>query len=450
MGPLEKSLGALLIIIVVCGLALAGTVRFGKVEASGTNVSSQIITQDTTWTKANSPYTLMGPVGVAAGVTLTIDAGVTVNGSSWINVNGILEAQGSSTDKVIFTIGYIVVGNNANSACNIENAILSGTSIQSSGGSVTANNCVFNGGGGVDASAGLAIITNNYISGGVTIADSSTVSDNSILGGILTTGYSDGVLISENNVTNPGGKVMDLYGTGKISDNIISGGSVGIAIEALSHWTIEGNLITNNQIAISISTSFNSLLPPVSDNSIIENNTIANNGRGIAGLSQETIIYNNFENNGAYNLDNGGSAAIDATYNWWGTTDASAINQTIFDNKNDYNLGVVTFVPFLTAPNPQAPAITTPIPPLTLTTPAPTSSPSTSSSQSPSQSSPSSTSSPATSQPEFNVLEIAIFAALIVIVALLSVIIALLLRRKPQKNGDPSTVPKSKAIAEQN
>jgi hypothetical protein len=432
MGPLNrKSLSALLIIIIVGGLA--GTAHFTEAQ-TGTNVSSQIITQDTTWTKADSPYTLMGPVDVAAGVTLTIDAGVTVNGSSWINVNGILEAQGSSTDNVIFTIGYIVVGNNASSACKIEDSILSGTSIQSSGGSVTANNCVFNGGGGIDASAGSAIITNNYISGGVTVADSSNISDNSILGGIYT-GSASGVLISENNVTNPKGRVMDLYGTGKVSDNIISGGSVGIAIEALSHWTIEGNLITNNQIAMSISTSFNSLLPPVSDSSIIENNTIANNGEGIAGLSQETIIFNNFENNGPYNLENGGSSAINATYNWWGTTDASAINQTIFDNKNNYNLGVVTFVPFLNAPNPEAPAITTPTPALTIATPASTSSPSTSSSQSPSHSSPASTSSPATSQPQFNGLEIAIFATLIVIVALLSVIIALLLRRKPQKNS---------------
>jgi len=47
--------------------------------AAATNVSGTIST-NTTWTAANSPYVMTGNVTVNAGVTLTIEPGVTVQG----------------------------------------------------------------------------------------------------------------------------------------------------------------------------------------------------------------------------------------------------------------------------------------------------------------------------------------------------------------------------------
>jgi hypothetical protein len=72
--------------------------------------------------------------------------------------------------------------------------------------------------------------------------------------------------------------------------------------------------------------------------------------------SSPTIIYNNIHNNSEYNiqLDEETGNHINASYNWWGTTDISAINQKIYDFKYDFNLGTVSFIPFLTEPNPQA------------------------------------------------------------------------------------------------
>ena len=49
-----------------------------------------------------------------------------------------------------------------------------------------------------------------------------------------------------------------------------------------------------------------------------------------------TVMNNNFLNN-TYNVYLRTSVNIDAINNWWGTTDQQAINQTIHDNKNDYN-----------------------------------------------------------------------------------------------------------------
>ena len=98
----------------------------------------------------------------------------------------------------------------------------------------------------------------------------------------------------------------------------------------------------------------------------VENNTIKNNNVGIATSASLSIIYNNIEGNNQ-SIYLASSNNLEATNNWWGTTDTQAINQTIHDNKNDAKLGTVTFVPFLTEPNPEAsPASTSEIPELPL------------------------------------------------------------------------------------
>ena len=77
------------------------------------------------------------------------------------------------------------------------------------------------------------------------------------------------------------------------------------------------------------------------------------------------------------NIYSSSKESVNAAYNWWGTTDTQAISQKIYDNKNDFHLGTVTFEPFLTAPNPEAPDVSyvpTPTPSPT-DSPAPTSTP---------------------------------------------------------------------------
>ena len=69
---------------------------------SGTTVSG-IISTNTTWRQSNSPYTVIGEVQVASGVTLTIEPGVVVNGneSYSISIKGSLSAVGTSASKII-------------------------------------------------------------------------------------------------------------------------------------------------------------------------------------------------------------------------------------------------------------------------------------------------------------------------------------------------------------
>ena len=68
-----------------------------------------------------------------------------------------------------------------------------------------------------------------------------------------------------------------------------------------------------------------------------------------------------------------GSLDANVTYNWWGASDIVQIGNSIYDSKNDFTLGTVNFVPFLTEPNPQATPTSNPSP---TSTPTPTQSPS--------------------------------------------------------------------------
>lgn len=129
-----------------------------------------------------------------------------------------------------------------------------------------------------------------------------------------------------------------------IRNNIIANNSIGINMGG----TIEGNLIVNNQVGINSGNQ-------------IRNNTMARNVLGING-SFSTLTFNNFQNN-TNNIRYTSSADANASYNWWGTTNLEVINQTIYDYKNDFTLGRVNFSPILTASNPAAPSVNTPISP---------------------------------------------------------------------------------------
>jgi hypothetical protein len=176
-------LSAFVIALVVSGFSFAGVLMCAS--AQGTTVSSMIITSDITWTKANSPYTFTGPVGVAEGVTLTIESGVTVNFVTYyLEVNGTLHARGSTTSNIFFisyhpegqyTMGSIRFMSSSTgwneqtgSGSIIENTVFDSVSVSINSGSPKINNNTFGGGYYSQRAIGVsegssAIISNNVL-----------------------------------------------------------------------------------------------------------------------------------------------------------------------------------------------------------------------------------------------------------------------------------------------
>ena len=372
MLTLRKFTSAILIITITCGALLLLEDSQAATSINGT------IDADTTWTRDGGPYTLTGDVTINNGVTLTIQAGVTVNfGPYEIRVDGILNAQSTSDNKTVFSGGYStsrIVFSSTSSGCIVDNAYFTSVAIAVEKGSLLISNNYFTSTPStlIAISGGSPSITGNVLNFDsaadcirINSGSAPVISHNLIVGtgqnyGIYTegTGY-----ITYNNIT---GCYTGIYAVGAPTiqyNNIMDNVNDGIRSENFAS-TVQYNVLANNNVGISVT-------------GIISYNTIANNGvAGIWGpLPSADItrnnIYGNAQNVHLTELDN-----ITAVNNWWGTTDASAINQTIWDHKNDpINLGTLNFIPYLDAPNSLAPSIppfiTIPPPP-TIPTPTPT------------------------------------------------------------------------------
>jgi parallel beta-helix repeat protein len=360
-------LSVFFIAVMVGGLAFAASSHFGTVQAS-TDVTG-IIGTDTTWTKANIPYNLTGNLLVNNGVTLIIQPGVTVNlNSYYIMVNGTLTAKGSSNDKIYFNGGQITFTQYSNgwnqetqSGSIIQYAVISG---------------LFTTGGAIYIDGGSPAILNNNMNVTIGITGGSPIISGNIITGVKYATFSGGSrYASEGIYINYGSSSS---GTPIISDNIISGSfdDASISIGGGSP-IIQRNLISGGHIGIDMISLTSSYNPR------IKNNTITSCYRGVS-VGSETLVtftYNNLEDISNYSIYSWRTTNnFNATYNWWGTTDTSVIDQKIYDYNDDFNLGKVNYTPFLTEPNTQAvPDPNAPLP----TTPAQT--PSTSPTPTPSQ-----------------------------------------------------------------
>lgn len=107
-----------------------------------------------------------------------------------------------------------------------------------------------------------------------------------------------------------------------------------------------------------------SVLGPSSNPALIISNNTFGSGYTLSAIEisqppTPILIGNNFVGKSAYNVNLWYyTPDVNAAYNWWGTTDPQAINNTINDFYDNFQFGKVIFVPFLTAPNLAAPAYT--------------------------------------------------------------------------------------------
>jgi hypothetical protein len=194
---------------------------------------------------------------------------------------------------------------------------------------------------GLEIAAANVAISGFTIKGNVNIilfgASSGIVSNNII---ILKSSYDSSIAI-------------EAFGSGIISSNIIDGnGNSGTGILQEGNIAISNNIINGFEVGIATSSS-----SPLNYNQGIVNNTITNNAIGLQTLTIPTLFYgNNIVNCTQHSVFPGASGNLNATYNWWGTNDTQAIDKTIahYNSLQAPLPGTVTFIPFLTAPNPQA------------------------------------------------------------------------------------------------
>jgi hypothetical protein len=355
-----KKLTCTLLLIIL--LVSSSLLFVDQVHAS--NQVGGTIVSDTTWTLTDSPYKLSGSVTINGGVTLTIEPGVVVDLYLYsIMVIGTLNAQGTSDNNIVFQTSYppssplinFLSGpgwdESTGTGCIIKNGIFSSVAVYISNCSVKISNTYFtntNSYTAISVFTGSPLIVNNaFDCHGVGINTNS--------------GYA---IISNNFIKCPGNYGVYASNNAYISDNNITGCSTGVYVTGNS--TVTRNLITSNTYGVRLSAS----------SAKIENNVIANNNYGISGGG--TIRYNTFGNNVlgvdislASNITQNNIISstqknirmsmsspntIDATYNWWGTTDTQTINQTIQDYKTNPSTGKVNFAPFLNELNTQAPS----------------------------------------------------------------------------------------------
>ncbi len=352
---------ALLLIVI-----LGGTIIFvGTVHASAQVIGT--ISTDTTWTLADSPYRLSGTVIVSSGVTLTIEPGVVVDLYMYsMFIGGTLNAQGTIDNSIIFQTSYpssypVIYFNSgkswnelANSGCIIKNAVVSAVAIN-------LNNC--------SAKISNNYFTNTNIYNTITVtASSPIIVDNAIVGNGIGINTNNGnATISNNFIKCTGNYGIAATNNAYISDNNITGCNTGVYI--MGNSAVTRNLITQNTYGVRSSSATakieNNIIANnnygISGGGTIRNNTVGNNLIGIDVSLASNIIQNNILSNTQYNtrMSMPNTTTIDATYNWWGTTDTQTINQTIRDYKTNPSVGQVNFTPFLLELNPQAPALQT-------------------------------------------------------------------------------------------
>lgn len=340
------------------------------ITGSSTTISNNNITGDIYvgdfCTISNN--TIIGDV--TAGTSVTVENNVIIGGRRYTVPPGgsayttALTVEDSSTIRNNAISGGI----SATSSTIFNNTIAGGgpftdwggrdadstSAVEVTGNSSVISNVIFSitGGYGILIRSGYTYVSGNVISSGVRVAGDALIEGNFINNSVT------GIRVGEIYVN----AFYDLdYGHGDsiIRDNVITGNDWGIeSTQEGGTATIEHNLISNNTRGIVLNSQ-----------AAIRNNTITNSSVAIIlYTSAVEIVYNNIMNYTQHSIALSlVSTPINATYNWWGTTDTQAINLTIHDFKYDINLGTVNFVPFLTEPNSQAPStsfsITMPAPP---------------------------------------------------------------------------------------
>lgn len=263
-------------------------------EPSCRTTLTGIIRENATYQTSDSPFCISSSLQIPAGVTVTFNPGTSIKGGA-IMVQGGLSINGSSDARVrVSNVQIIPAGSlNSNHSISIAFADISGGTLYAP--------------------------TGNSVYGSLRLTDSRIVN----LDSYMYIWYPRGVnLIARNVFANFGGISYGLsfYDKPNVTFSVLN--------NHFSNWT--GGAVLWNWVEYGSTPT---------TRAIIRGNTFADTSRVAVSLP------------GGYD-----SAHMDASLNYWGTTDVAIIERMIHDNRVDITAnGSIAYAPFLTAPAPETP-----------------------------------------------------------------------------------------------
>jgi len=345
----------LLLLIVLAGLFINGYVKMHKTDATAASTVTTIvpaegpsekgpvkihnqkisgeIKQDQIW---SGKIFVTRAISVAEGVTLIIEAGTIVEFKHWrhgytdpdhiiaLHIHGTMKAIGTPGKPIKFT----------SDAFNPEHGDWLGVIFEATSTDSIMDHCII-----------------EYGSFSASVWRANVTISNSILrwttGGNIFLTFSSSS-ITRNRIYQNGHGCIEMEDSNPtITYNTIWGSPTnGIWADSNSHPIIRYNIIRD---CLQGGIGIVNLAAAT-----IENNTITGNGFGI-GVSQRsqssrvTIKHNNIYGNKNTNIqtDSTVTGDVDATNNWWGTTDKIEIEFKIHDSRRDPTLGTVFYEPYL-------------------------------------------------------------------------------------------------------
>jgi hypothetical protein len=316
------------------------------------------IQSDTIWHAVNGPYRVVEDLVIADSVIWQVEAGteVLVDWNKAIDVQGIADFSGTEQNRIVVRSeqglwrGFRFEKSSRTTEgtwlaeleyVDIENAVTAAECIDSV--EMGFYNCRFL----YCDSIGVRAGSGSYVS----ICDCQFMNDRDLNLQTTTaiwTVNGGGVVVSGTNITGfqYGIRIQGNYyvgGTGfHLQDNFIVDCDIAVICDSQDDPQILDNEFKGNSIAVLINQGFVLL----NGNDFMKNTECIH----IEGPCTPTAHQNNFISTGQWAWWHASRDSVDATENWWGTTDPDSIATLIYDHEDNSSLGLVQFEPFLTSP----------------------------------------------------------------------------------------------------
>ena len=283
---------------------------------------SGTIAVDTVWTPGSpaTPYVISANLTVAAGTQLTLQPGATLKFANGVILasNGTLSIKGEPGNPVTLTCNAVTctkgIWAGIDALAATSNVVIENATIE------WAASAVEIGGGGTATIRNNTI--RNFSSDGLFLKN---VTASTLVANNLIDNLNDQAECIEVNNASP-----------TITGNTLQNCAIGIYVFLASSPTVNGNnVITSNQYGLQVAGNVSQNPQPVVT------------GNQIYGNSQFDYY--------TFNFQNATTLVLNATGNWWGTTDLRSISNKIYDLTDNYtnptNYPAVSFASPLNGPN---------------------------------------------------------------------------------------------------